>query len=232
MIELLLLNINQSLLVIDLVWFGCYIVWHRLQTRFCSFSPGSRPLQPLKIWWFLFSVGAASRSRSTLLSPLSFLSHPPPSFSCSVSNLSVRSGQTALQSICLPCPSLHRFSTSPFSSSVSDCGQRFPAMLRAFFIPLCSLQNTLPPKVFFKFFKELILSFFGKFTEPWCEKYLDMQYFLMDIGGVFKFSINIEALLRKWLRGLEVFCELIHPKPHKMAKIDFELWAFLKICWK
>ena len=40
----------------------------------------------------------------------------------------------------------------------------FTAMLRAFFIPLCSLQNTLPPKVFFKFFKEQILSFFGKFA--------------------------------------------------------------------
>ena len=38
------------------------------------------------------------------------------------------------------------------------------AMLRAFFIPLCSLQNTLPPKVFFKFFKEQILSFFDKFA--------------------------------------------------------------------
>ena len=41
-----------------------------LQTRFCSFHPGSRLLQPLN-WWFLFSVGDASRSRSTLLSPLS-----------------------------------------------------------------------------------------------------------------------------------------------------------------
>ena len=55
-------------------------------------------------------------------------------------------------------------------------------MLRAFFIPLCSVQNTQLQKVFFKFFKEMILFFFGKFVRLSTEKYLKMQYFLRDVG--------------------------------------------------
>ena len=55
------------------------------------------------------------------------------------------------------------------------------AMLRAFFIPLCSVQNTHLQKVFFRFFKEQILFFFGKIAEFWGEKFLKMQNFLMDI---------------------------------------------------
>ena len=47
---------------------------------------------------------------------------------------------------------------------MDQAGKENAAMLRAFFIPLCSLQNTLPTKVFFKFFKVQILSFFGKFA--------------------------------------------------------------------
>jgi len=38
------------------------------------------------------------------------------------------------------------------------------AMVRAFFSLYCLVKNTLPPKVFFKFFKEQILFFFGKFA--------------------------------------------------------------------
>ena len=54
--------------------------------------------------------------------------------------------------------------TAHFVLREGHVGIAFAAMLRAFFIPLCSLQNTLPPKVFFKFFKEQILSFFDKFA--------------------------------------------------------------------
>ena len=65
------------------------------------------------------------------------------------------------------------------------------AMLRAFFSLYCLVKNTLPPKVFFKFFKEQILFFFGKFAGTLMKIYLEMQNFLWILGYVNEFSINI-----------------------------------------
>ena len=44
-----------------------------------------------------------------------------------------------------------------------DTFSLYSAMLQAFFSLYCLLKNTLPPKVFFKFFKEQNLFFFHKF---------------------------------------------------------------------
>ena len=76
------------------------------------------------------------------------------------------------------------------------------AMLQAFFSLYCLVKNTLPPKVFFKFFKEQILFFFDKFAGLWRGKRPQNEIFLWIFGCVRKFSFNIE-------RRLEVFCELI-----------------------
>ena len=48
---------------------------------------------------------------------------------------------------------------------VSICREevQYTAMILAFFSLYCLVKNTLPPKVFFKFFKEQSLSFFHKF---------------------------------------------------------------------
>ena len=80
------------------------------------------------------------------------------------------------------------------------CGST--AMLRAFFSLYCLVKNTLPPKVFFKFFKEQILFFFGKFAWLWREKRPQNAIFFYGYLDVF-------ASFLLTLRGPDVFCKLI-----------------------
>ena len=53
------------------------------------------------------------------------------------------------------------------------------AMLQAFFTLYCLVKNTLPKKVFFRFFKVQILFFFQKFVGFWSDKYLKIHKFLL-----------------------------------------------------
>ena len=50
-----------------------------------------------------------------------------------------------------------------FKYQVFQASLSISAMIQAFFSLYCLLKNTLPPKVFFKFFKEQNLFFFHKF---------------------------------------------------------------------
>ena len=56
------------------------------------------------------------------------------------------------------------FKSKPTQSSCQITRITLSAMLRAFFSLYCLVKNTLPPKVFFKFFKEQLLFFYGQFA--------------------------------------------------------------------
>ena len=98
-------------------------------------------------------------------------------------------------------PSLQLSLQLSFSSAI-ELRSWVAAMLRAFFSLYCLVKNTLPPKVFFKFFKEQILFFFGKFAWLWREKRPQNAIFFYGYLDVF-------ASFLLTLRGPDVFCKLI-----------------------